>query len=59
MTQPALKPNPPRRLVLIVPEGVAVYEERQVVAFTRSEYKWSADEIEEIRIEDYPPTSKS
>ena len=58
MTQPALKQSPPRRLVLITPEGLAVYEERKVVAFTRSDYQWSKSEVEEVRTSDYPEQPK-
>lgn len=58
MTQPALKQSPPRRLALITHEGLAVYEERKVVAFTRSDYQWSEPEVEEVRTGEYPEEPK-
>lgn len=49
----AKRPVPPVRLVVIQPEGVAVYEGRKRVAFSREEFSYSPAEIEEMRTEDY------
>lgn len=52
MTSPlAKRPLPPPRLMVISPEGVALYEGRKRIAHLRSDYPFSADEIEEMRME--------
>jgi hypothetical protein len=45
--------NVPLRLVLITHEGVAVYEERRVLASVHIAYPWTAQEIEEVRVQHY------
>ena len=46
---PVIKP----RLVVIQPEGIAVYEGRKMLAFSREPFNYSAKEIEETRTADY------
>lgn len=41
------------RLVVIHPKGIAVYQGRKMLAFSREEYQYSAKEIEEHRTADY------
>lgn len=53
-TAVANQPTAPMpRLVVIHPEGVAVYEGRKMLAFSREPFSYSAEEIEETRTANY------
>ena len=56
----ATKPRTPVRLVVIEPKGVSVYEDRKMLAFSLSEFAYDAEEIEEMRLDNYdaPKDSK-
>lgn len=54
MTSPALKPtHPAPRLVVVSPEGIAVYEGRKMLAFSRDDYQRDAAEVEADRTAAY------
>ena len=52
-TRLAKRPLPPTRLVVIQAEGIAVYEGRKCVAYTREDLEFTAEEIEVFRSDDY------
>lgn len=47
--------RPPQRLALITPEGMAVYENGEVIAALCTDYRWSPEDVEAARTDDYPP----
>lgn len=54
MTSPlAKRPLPPLRLVVVQPEGIAVYEGRKRIAYSREEFDYTPAEIETIRTNYY------
>ena len=53
MTNPAVKPAVPTRLVLVSSKGVAVYEGRRMLACLTTDYEFDAQEIEDMRVDRY------
>ena len=53
MTNPAIKPAIPTRLVLITSDGVAAYEGREMLAYLKTDYEFDAQDIEDIRTKRY------
>ena len=52
-SQLAKRPLPPTRLVVVQPEGIAVYAGRERIAFSREAFDYTPAEIEAARIDDY------
>lgn len=53
-----LTPKPRPRLVLITKTGIAVYQGREMLAYSDSDYQYDAAEIEAVRTDDCLPPAE-